>query len=279
MKLLRGEIDLLQNDLAPELIGFLRGRDEVRVEKAPGVNFSYLGFNLDDPLTDKLQVRQALAHALDREEILRHLFQGGGRLATGMFPPEHWAGAPGLVPPDHDPDRARALLAEVGYGPEHPLRLSYKTSSDPFRIRLATLIQAQLARVGIDARIQSYDWGTFFGDIKAGRFQLYGLTWVGIRTPDIFRYAFHGDSVPPEGANRGRYRNERVDGLIETTRVEPDLARQAEHYREVQSILLADLPYIPLWYEDQFLAARRAVRGYRLAPDGNYDSLAEVEWQ
>jgi len=133
--------------------------------------------------------------------------------------------------------------------------------------------------VGIDARIQSYDWGTFFGDIKAGRFQLYGLTWVGIRTPDIFRYAFHGDSVPPEGANRGRYRNERVDGLIETTRVEPDLARQAELYREVQSILLADLPYIPLWYEDQFLAARRAVRGYRLAPDGNYDSLAEVEWQ
>ncbi len=279
MKLLRGEIDLLQNDLSPELIGFLRGRDEVRVEKAPGVNFSYLGFNLDDPVTDKLQVRQALAHALDREEILRHLFQGGGRLATGMFPPEHWAGAPGLVPPDHDPDRARALLAEVGYGPEHPLRLSYKTSSDPFRIRLATLIQAQLARVGIDARIQSYDWGTFFGDIKAGRFQLYGLTWVGIRTPDIFRYAFHGDSVPPEGANRGRYRNERVDGLIETTRVEPDLARQAELYREVQSILLADLPYIPLWYEDQFLAARRAVRGYRLAPDGNYDSLAEVEWQ
>ena len=277
MKLLRGEIDLLQNDLSPELIGYLRGRDEVRVERAPGVNFSYLGFNLEDPVTGLPQVRQALAHAIDREEILRYLFQGDGRLATGLFPPEHWAASRDLPTPIFDPDRARALLAEVGYGPERPLRLSYKTSSDPFRIRFATFIQAQLARVGIEARIQSYDWGTFFGDIKAGRFQLYGLTWVGIRTPDIFRYVFHSASAPPEGANRGRYHNPEVDRLIETARAEPDLGRQAVLYRQIQALILADLPYIPLWYEDQFYAARREVRGYQLAPDGNYDALMAVE--
>ncbi|MFZ1537340.1 MAG: ABC transporter substrate-binding protein [Chromatiaceae bacterium] len=277
MKLLRGEIDLLQNDLSPELIGFLRGRDEVRVERAPGVNFSYLGFNLEDPVTGLPQVRQALAYAIDRAEILRYLLQGDGRLAVGLFPPEHWAASRDLATPAYDPDRARALLAAVGYGPERPLRLSYKTSSDPFRIRLATIIQAQLARVGIEARIQSYDWGTFFGDIKAGRFQLYGLTWVGIRTPDIFRYVFHSASAPPEGANRGRYHNPEVDRLIETARAEPDLGRQAVLYRQIQAILLADLPYIPLWYEDQVYAARRAVRGYRLAPDGNYDALVTVE--
>lgn len=277
MKLLRGEIDLLQNDLSPELIGYLRGRDEVRVERAPGVNFSYLGFNLEDPVTGLPQVRQALAHAIDREEILRYLFQGDGRLATGLFPPEHWAASRDLPTPIFDPDRARALLAEVGYGPERPLRLSYKTSSDPFRIRFATIIQAQLARVGIEARIQSYDWGTFFGDIKVGRFQLYGLTWVGIRTPDIFRYVFHSASAPPEGANRGRYRNPEVDRLIETARAEPDLGRQAVLYRQIQALILADLPYIPLWYEDQFYAARREVRGYQLAPDGNYDALMAVE--
>ncbi len=277
MKLLRGEIDLLQNDLSPELIGFLRGRDEVRVERAPGVNFSYLGFNLEDPVTGLPQVRQALAHAIDREEILRYLLQGDGRLAVGLFPPEHWAASRDLATPAYDPDRARALLAAVGYGPQRPLHLSYKTSSDPFRIRFATIIQAQLARVGIEARIQSYDWGTFFGDIKAGRFQLYGLTWVGIRTPDIFRYVFHSAAAPPEGANRGRYHNPEVDRLIETARAEPDLGRQAVLYRQIQAILLADLPYIPLWYEDQVYAARRGVRGYRLAPDGNYDALVAVE--
>ena len=279
MKLLRGEIDLLQNDLSPELVGFLRGRGEVRVVSAPGVNYSYLGFNLDDPVTGIPAVRQALAHAIDRGEILRYLLKDGGRLAAGIFPPEHWAGDPDLSGPTYDPDRARDLLTELGYGPDRPLRLSYKTSSDPFRLRFATVIQAQLARVGIEARIQSYDWGTFFGDVKAGRFQLYGLTWVGIRTPDIFRYVFHSASVPPEGANRGRYRNPAVDRLIQTARAEPDLTRQAVLYRQLQAILLADLPYIPLWYEDQFYAARLGLEGYRLAPDGNYDALARVRWR
>jgi len=276
MKLLRGEIDLLQNDLAPELVGFLRGHDQVRLETAPGSNFSYLGFSLADPVTGLPQVRQALALAIDRQEILTYLYQGRGRLATGLFPPEHWAAGGEGAEPVHDPTRARALLAELGYGMDRPLQLSYKTSSDPLRIRFATIIQAQVARVGIELRIQSYDWGTFFDDIRAGRFQLYGLTWVGIRSPDIFRYVFHSRSVPPEGANRGRYANPEVDRLIEVAHGEPDLERQAALYQRIQTILLQDLPYIPLWYEDQFYAARPEIRGYRLAGDGNYDALARV---
>ncbi len=277
MKLLRGEIDLLQNDLSPELVGFLDARAEVAVTKAPGVNFSYLGFNLEDPATARLEVRAAIAHAIDRETILRFLFQDGGRIAEGLFPPEHWAGSGEVASYGYDPGRARALLAAAGFTSERPLELSYKTSSDPFRVRLATVIQAQLEQVGVRVRVQSYDWGTFFGDVKAGRFQLYGLTWVGIRTPDIFRYAFHSASVPPDGANRGRYRDPEADRLIEASRAEPDLARQAALYRALQALLHKDLPYIPLWYEDQVFAARHRLVGYRLAPDGNYDGLADVE--
>lgn len=277
MKLLRGEIDLLQNDLAPELLGYLRGRPEVRVRSVGGANFSYLGFNLQDPVTGPLPVRRAVAHAIDRRAILRFLFRDGGRLAAAMFPPEHWAGAPELRGYAHDPARSRTLLAAAGFGPERPLRLIYKTSSDPFRVRLATVIQAQLARVGIRMEVRSYDWGTFYGDIKAGRFQLYGLSWVGIRTPDIFRYVFHSASVPPQGANRGRYHSPRADRLIETARTERDPERRAAHYRALQALLLAELPYIPLWYEDQVCAYRSELQGYRLAPDGNYDGLMEVE--
>jgi len=277
MKLLRGEIDLLQNDLSPELVGYLRSRGEVRVEESSGVNFSYLGFNLEDPVVGRPEVREAIAHAIDREAILTFLFQEAGRPAEGLFPPEHWAGSDGLEPYEHDPERARALLAVAGYGDQASLRLSYKTSSDPFRIRLATVIQAQLAKVGIEVEVKSYDWGTFFGDVKAGRFQIYSLTWVGIRTPDIFRYVFHSDSVPPDGANRGRYRSLEADRLIEAARAEPDLPRQAALYRQLQALLHADLPYVPLWFENQMVAARREVGGYRLAPDGSYDGLADVE--
>ncbi|MFE8031731.1 ABC transporter substrate-binding protein [Thiohalocapsa marina] len=276
MKLLRGEIDLLQNDLAPELVAFLRRRRGIRMERIDGVNFSYLGFNLEDPATGDPRVRRAVAHGIDREAVLRYLFRGGGRTAEAMFPPEHWAGAPELRGHLYDPAASRALLADAGWSGERRLVLSYKTSSDPFRLRLATVIQSQLAAVGIDLRIQSYDWGTFFGDIKAGRFQLYGLTWVGIRTPDIFRYVFHSAALPPAGANRGRYRSAVVDALIEQAQQAPDPARRAALYRQLQARLHADLPYVPLWYEDQFYAARDDIVGYHLAADGNYDGLDQV---
>ncbi|MCU0835733.1 MAG: ABC transporter substrate-binding protein [Chromatiaceae bacterium] len=277
MKLLRGEVDLVQADLAPELVDYLGRQPGIRVARAPGTNFLYLGFNLGDPHTGRPEVRQAIAYAIDRAAILRHLFRGGGRLAGGMFPPEHWAGGPSTGR-SHDPDRARALLAAAGYGPGRPLVLTYKTSSDPFRVRLASVIQAQLAEVGITLKVQSYDWGTFYGDIKAGRFQLYALSWVGVRTPDIFRYAFHSASVPPQGANRGRFASGEADRLIETARAEPDLTRAADLYRVLQSLLLEDLPYVPLWYEDQVFAARAGVADYRLAPDGNYDGLLDVRF-
>lgn len=276
MKLLRGEIGMLQNDLSPELVDFLAARRAIRVETRPGGNFSYLGFNLEDPIAGDPKVRLAFAHALDRETLLRYLYRDRARTAESIFPPDHWAGHPDLKPHRHDPELARALLRSLGYGPDKPLALTMKTSSDPFRIRLATAMQAQLAAVGIRLTIRSYDWGTFFGDVKDGRFQLYGLTWVGIHTPDIFRYAFHSAAIPPTGANRGRYRNPEADRLIEAAAQAPDLPSQARVYRELASLLHAELPYLPLWYEDQILATRSEVRGYRLAPDGNYDGLDAV---
>jgi peptide/nickel transport system substrate-binding protein len=251
MKLLRGEIDMLQNDLPPELAAFLARQPGVVVTRAPGTNFSYIGFNLKNRDTGRLRVRLAVAHAIDRNAIIEYLMQGGARPAQALLPPEHWAGGRGLSPVEFDPPKARELLREAGYGSGHPLELEYKTSSDPFRVRIATIIQSQLARVGIRVKVRSYDWGTFFGDIKTGRFQLYSLTWVGVRTPDLFRYIFHSSSLPPGGANRGRYHSAEVDRLIEAAEAAGDISLQAPIYRKLQALLLVDLPYLPLWYEDQ----------------------------
>ena len=209
LKLLRGEVDLLQNDLPAELLEYLAGQADIRVQSVPGSNFSYLGFNLNDPVTGNILVRRAIAHAIDREAIIQHLLGGAARPAAALLQPGHWAGNPALQPAAHDPRQARALLAQAGFDGGHPLVLHFKTSTDPLRVRIATVIQQQLAEAGMDMQLSSYDWGTFYGDIKAGRFQLYSLAWVGIKTPDIFRYAFHSDSLPPEGANRGRLQDPR----------------------------------------------------------------------
>ncbi|MGB7932755.1 MAG: ABC transporter substrate-binding protein [Gammaproteobacteria bacterium] len=276
LKLLRGEVDLLQNDLPAEMLGYLKRQDGIAVSFAPGSNFAYIGFNLQDPVTGDVRVRRAIAQAIDRAAIIRYLLAGAAAPAEALLPPDHWAGNPALQALTYDPEAARSLLAQAGYDDTHPLELDYKTSTDPLRVRIATIIQQQLAGVGIDMKLQSYDWGTFYGDIKAGRFQLYSLAWVGIKTPDIFRYAFHSASLPPEGANRGRLEDDELDELIDRAEQGATLELQAEAYLEVQARLLDLLPYLPLWYEDQVCAVRDDIEGYRLAPDGNYDALREV---
>lgn len=276
LKLVRGEIDMFQSNVTPELVDWLGRRSGIHLEFGRGSNFTYLGFNLEDPLTGQLDFRRAVAHALDRESILRYVMRGSARLANGLLTGDHWAGNPALMPYAYDPAAARRLLAGLGYSGAAPA-VVYKTSSDPLRVRLASIIQHQLRQVGIDVQIRSFDWGTFYGDVKAGRFQMFSLSWVGVKMPDIFRYVFASDSVPPAGANRGRYRNPELDRLLDRAESLPDLAQQAAAYREIQTILHHDLPYVPLWYENQVFVSRSDIRGYRVAADGNYDGLLTVE--
>ena len=276
LKLLRGEVDMLQNDLPPEMLAFLDGRNDATVTRARGTNFAYLGFNLQDPVVGRLAVRRAIAMGVDRESIIRYVLGAAARPANALLVPNHWAGDPGLTAIDYDPIGAMRLLKEAGYGAENRPRIVYKTSTDPFRLRLATIIQYQLSIIGIDVELRSYDWGTFYGDIKQGNFQMFSLMWVGVKLPDIFRYAFDSDSVPPQGANRGRYSSPVADALIRKAESAESIAGQAVAYRELQALLLEDLPYVPLWHEDQVFVARPDIVGYRIASDGNYDGLVDV---
>lgn len=279
LKLAHGELELIQNDLSPEIVNWLATHPHIKISQGTGTNFTYLGFNLQDSVTSQRWVRQAIAYAINREEIIRYILNQTAHVANSfLFPPTHWVGYQGKINYPYDPQKARALLAQMGFSQDNPLQLSYKTSSQPLRIRIATVIQQQLAAVGINMVLQSYDWGTFYGDIKAGRFQLYTLSWVGIKMPDIFYYVFHSDAIPPTGANRGRLQNTKIDALIEEAEHAQNLAKQGQLYQELQVQLLKELPYVPLWYEDHVLATHYQVSGYTLATDGNYDGLNTVKF-
>lgn len=277
LKLVRGEVDLVQNDLSPELLGYLKKQEGIKVTQGKGSNFTYLGFNLEDPMVGKKDIRRAIAMAINRDAIIKYVMNASARPANALLLPDHWAGNPDLKEIAYYPVAAKVLLEQNGFNESHPLHLTYKTSTNAFRLRLATVIQSQLREVGIQVDLQSYDWGTFYGDIKAGNFQMYSLSWVGIKTPDIFRYAFHSESIPPNGANRGRYKNQRADGLIKTAYDADNLDAQASAYRELQKQLLIDLPYVPLWYEDHVFAFRKGISGYHTGLDGNYDGLVDIE--
>ncbi|WP_447962415.1 ABC transporter substrate-binding protein [Nitrospira sp. Ecomares 2.1] len=278
LKLLANEIHLVQNDLPPELVTYLSAHKGITLQQRQGANFAYLGFNQLDPVVGQELVRKAIAHAIDRVHIIQFVLRGRARVAQALFPPEHWVGHDSLPGYTYDPEEAKLLLKEAGYDHDHRPTITYKTSTDPFRLRLATIIQYQLDQVGIDVSIQSHDWGTFYGDIKSGRFQMYSLAWVGVKSPDIFRYAFHSDATPPVGANRGHYADALADRLM--TQAEQTLNKQEQQtiYRSLQARLLDTLPYVPLWFEDHYALSSPTITGYQLNADGNFDGLNQVRW-
>jgi peptide/nickel transport system substrate-binding protein len=125
--------------------------------------------------------------------------------------------------------------------------------------------------------IKGTENATFLADVIKGNFQAYSLRWIGANNdPDFFNYVFHSKAVPPNGANRGRYANARVDELIEFARREVDTEKRKQAYREIQEILAVELPYISLFYMDNVCVSRKRIDGIQLYPGGDYDFLANV---
>jgi peptide/nickel transport system substrate-binding protein len=267
LKLLHGEVDLLQGELPPELVKYLQTKPDVMVKTSIGANFSYLGLNFKDPTLQKIKVRQAISHAIDRRQIITKAMIQHSREADMILPPEHYTNqtSEASILNDYNPALAKQLLQEAGV--KLPLKLVYKTSTDAQRVRFATILQAQMTKAGIDLEIRSLDWGTFFEDVKQGNFQLYGLTWVGIKTPEIYAKSFGSHSFPPNGFNRGRYADARLDELL-----------AEENWQAVTDRIRQQLPYVPLWYEGQFAAMRKGIINYNAKPDGNWDDLGTISY-
>lgn len=280
LRLKAGELDLLQNSVNPDHLKALRRMPDLRVAAQDGVGYSYLGFNLEDPALGDVRVRRAIAHAIDREAIVRHLLHDTATAATGLLAPSNWAYEPNVRTYPYDPARARALLDEAGYPPPPGggprLALVYKTSTNPQRRQIAEVIQHQLAEVGVEARVQSLEFGTFFGQIKTGNFQMYSLTWVGVQEPDIYYEVFHSSRTPPEGGNRGRYRSARMDRLVEAARRAVDREERRRLYAEVQRLAAEDLPYVSLWWSKDIVVARADLRGFTIYPGGDFYALKDA---
>jgi peptide/nickel transport system substrate-binding protein len=280
LELRKGSADLALNVLTADMVAALRREPSLRVTHEAGNSYQYLALNLANPRLT-LPVRQAIAHAINRDELIASLWQNLVRPAASILPPEHWAYAAELPSYPYDPQRAIDLLDQEGLHPGADgvrLRLIYKTSTDQSGRETASVLQNQLARVGIALDIRSYEFATFYSDITKGNFDLFSLRWVGGNDdPDILEYCFHSAKFPPAGANRGRYSNSEVDRLLDQSRASFDLPARRASYLQVQRILNQDLPYVHLWYLDNVAVHSRRLDNLHLLPTGSYDFLTEIE--
>ncbi len=282
MELQKGSLDFLENTLPPDFLPFLEKDPHFPFIKNEGTTYGYLGLNLQDPILARLRVRQAMAYAINREVIIKEVLKGLGKPAAGLLPSNHWAYEPDVETYPFDPEKAKKLLDEEGLkiqnGTDSRFKLVYKTSQNDLAKRIGEVIQQQFKEIGIQMEIRTFEWGTFYSDIKSGNFQLYSLRWVGIRDPDIYFDLFHSSSVPPLGANRGRYNNLEVDRLVEEGRVTLDSEKRKEIYQKIQKIIAHDLPYINLWTFSNVTVLKNGLKGFIPDPSGGFYGLKDLHW-
>jgi peptide/nickel transport system substrate-binding protein len=285
LELRKGTADLMVNDVPPDIAHSFEERGGYRVTRAPGLDFSYVGFNMRDPIVSDKRVRHAIGYAIDRQAIVKYLRRGLATEATGLIPPLAWAYEPGIRTFGYDPQRAMQLLDEAGYpdpdGPDGPLprmNLQLKISTnEEYRLQ-STVIQQDLRKVGINLEVRTYELATVFADLVKGNFQMTSLQWVGgaMLDPDILRRVYHSSQVPPAGFNRGFYSNPEVDRFIDLASMAIDEADRKRLYGEAQKLIAEDLPYIPLWNRTNVIVSQSSLEGLHLNPVSDFRALKDV---
>ncbi|WP_322904426.1 ABC transporter substrate-binding protein [Paenibacillus campi] len=275
-----GEIDLME-DLSPDDLATLESNSELQKFNRPPFNVAYIGFNLTKKPFDNAKVRIALNHAVDKKSIIDAFYAGQAEAAINPIPPTLWGYNANVKDYDYDLTKAKQLLAEAGYpnGIDQELTFYAMPVSRPYMPdgkKVAEVIQASFAQIGVKVNIQSPEWATYLEDLRKGdKDDLYMIGWTGDNgDPDNFFYPLlDKDSI---GANNySQYASEPLHKLLVEAQRETNQDARAKLYEQAQVIVKQDAPWIPLVHSTPLLAASVKVKGYVPSPTGS-ESYADV---
>jgi ABC-type transport system substrate-binding protein len=230
-------------------------RDELRVV--------YIGLNTRrTPFSDP-RVRRALNDAVDVDKIIAHVLFGAGTRARGVVPPSLRLSPepPDLYP--YNPERAKALLAEAGFPKGFTMEIWQR--ENPEAGRVLESVQGYLARVGVEAKLVTREWGAFKEAIDQGTPDAFFIDWLA-DYPDAENFLaplFESSNIGPSG-NRTGYRNARVDSLLEAGSVCGDETERWRLYRAAEGIIYEEAPWIFLWFPEKYEVVSPRIEGYRI---------------
>jgi dipeptide transport system substrate-binding protein len=242
----------------------------------PGLNIGYLAINVQKKPFDDVRVRRALNMAIDKKAILSAVYQGAGQPAKNLIPPTMWSYNNAVQDFPYDPEAAKKLLAEAGLpdGFETDLwAMPVQRPYNPDARRIAELMQADLAKIGVKAKIVSYEWGEYRKRVQAGEHMLAELGWTGDNgDPDNFFSPLASCAAArPGGGSSTKWCNEKFDALIQKAATLSDQAERAKLYEQAQVIMHEDAPYFLIAHSVVFMPMRKNVVGYKMSPFGHHE--------
>jgi peptide/nickel transport system substrate-binding protein len=272
-----GSVNFIVN-VPPDDLARLRDDARFTVVEQPGMHTWWVAFNhTREPFTD-VRVRQAMNHAVNKQAIVDNILQGTGTLAVNPLPPVVWSYIDDVQTYNYDPDRARELLAEAGYPDGFSCVFWVPESGSGMQqpVVMATAMQADWLAVGIDCRIETFEWGTYLDEVivppEEAEFDLMEMSWIGDNgDPDNHLYILlSGEQFPPFGYNMGFYQNDEVDALLAEARVTLDRDRRTELYEEAQRLIAQDPPWVMIDHETQIVVMDTSIKNFRLHPTGPF---------
>jgi peptide/nickel transport system substrate-binding protein len=273
-----GEIDLTM-DVPPDSLADLRKDPNVVVAETNSSAVWYVTLNTRHPILKDKRVRQALNYAVNKDAIIRDILKGTAIVARGPLSPvygPYYEEALKAYP--HDLEKARALLKEAGHpgGFEVTFLVPESGSGMQSPVEMATVIQANLAQVGVRVKIQTMEWGAYLKKYLEAP-DMAEMSWnPSIGDPDHMMYMLLSSDRFPPAFNAGFYQNDKVDDLLRKGRTTIDEKARVPLYKEAQKLVVDDAPWIFVDHGKQVIVHRKRVQGFKLHP--NFDLVLTQVW-
>lgn len=254
----------------PADLDALRKDSNITLMTQPGLNIGYLNFNVQKAPFDNVKVRQALSYAINKDAILESVYQGSGEKAKNPIPPTMWSYNDDIQDYNYDPEKAKALLAEAGFANGFETDLWAMPVSRPYNPnarRMAELIQEDWKKVGVNAKIVSYEWGEYLKRMRQGDHQTGMTGWNGDNgDPDNFLNTLLSCASVEQGSNYAKFCNKDFDKLVIEASRETDKEKRTALYKQAQVIFKEQAPWITIAHSTTYFPIRKEVTGYKLSP-------------
>ncbi|MGB8338284.1 MAG: ABC transporter substrate-binding protein [Burkholderiales bacterium] len=254
----------------PADIAGLKADTRLNVLGQEGLNVGYLAFNVEHKPLDNKLVREALSLAINKTAIIEAVYQGAGQAATNYIPPTMWSYNKGVKDIPYDTAKAKELLTKAGLPDGFEISLWAMPVQRPYNPnakQMAEIIQADWAKIGVRAKIVSFEWGEYIKRSKEGQHDALLLGWTGDNgDPDNFAANLLTCEAVKNGENRARWCNKTFDEAILKARSNNDMQVRTAEYMKSQEIFKQEMPWVTIAHSYQYQPIRKEVSGFKMSP-------------